>query len=107
MIIDKEKLRAMAEASEGFDDVKLAPDVVLDLLGAIEKLENKCEAMGRYISVCRTRKRNYLRAVRWFLANTNIAPADMPEQILITVRNIVDAMIGQAKRAAEREKANG
>lgn len=39
MTIDKEKLKAMAECATGFTDMSLAPDVVLDLLAEIEKLE--------------------------------------------------------------------
>lgn len=39
MTVDKEKLKAMAECATGFTDMSLAPDVVLDLLAEIEKLE--------------------------------------------------------------------
>jgi hypothetical protein len=90
----------------GLDVPELDAKEVKALLDLVEKLEHKCEAMARFISVCRTRKRNYLKVVKWYLANTNSQPGDMPEQILITVRNVVDAMIGKAKRDAQREKSN-
>lgn len=69
------------------------------------ELQAKCEALGRYVSIGRRQKSQYFRAVKWFLANTNIKPADVPTPVYHTLVHVVKTLAEKAKRAAE--VANG
>ena len=69
------------------------------------ELQAKCEALGRYVSIGRRQKSHYFRAVKWFLANTNIKPADVPTPVYHTLVHVVKTLAEKAKRAAE--VANG
>jgi len=64
------------------------------------ELQAKCEALGRYVSIGRRQKSQYFRAVKWFLANTNIRPADVPTPVYHTLVHVVNTLAEKAKRAA-------
>ncbi|CAI3799028.1 hypothetical protein GLGCALEP_02125 [Pseudomonas sp. MM221] len=61
--------------------------------------------MGRYVSIGRRQKSQYFRAVKWFLANTNIDPKEVPGPVYHTLVHVVMTLAEKAKRAAE--VANG
>lgn len=69
-------------------------------------LQAKCEALGRYVSIGRRQKSQYFRAVKWFLANTNIDPKQVPGPVYHTLVHVVTTLAAKAKRAAA-EVANG
>lgn len=69
------------------------------------ELQAKCVALGRYVSIGRRQKSQYFRAVKWFLANTNIKPADVPTPVYHTLVHVVKTLAEKARRAAE--VANG
>ncbi|WP_420170406.1 hypothetical protein ACN99C_17805 [Pseudomonas alloputida] len=68
-------------------------------------MKAKCEALGRYASIGRRQKSQYFRAVKWFLANTNIDPKQVPAPVYHTLVHVVTTLAAKAKRAAE--VANG
>ncbi|GLO24231.1 hypothetical protein [Pseudomonas putida] len=70
------------------------------------ELQAKCVALGRYVSIGRRQKSQYFRAVKWFLANTNIDPKDVPGPVYHTLVHVVTTLAEKAKRAAA-EVANG
>jgi hypothetical protein len=106
MEIDIAALKQRAKDHIGVDDLRMAPDLILDLIAKIESLDRKCEAMGRFISVCRLRKRNYLRATKWFMANTKVDLGEMPENIRLTLQSIVETMIAKAKKVTDKGKTD-
>lgn len=79
---------------------------VQQLTAERDELQAKCEALGRYVSIGRRQKSQYFRAVKWFLANTNIKPADVPTPVYHTLMHVVKTLAEKAKRAAA-EVANG
>lgn len=106
MNFDRDKLKAMAESATGVSDVSLAPDVILDLLAERDELIGKATALARDVSVARRQKSQYFRAVKWFLANTNIDPRNVPGPVRHTLVFVVGRLIAKAQRAAG-EVANG
>ncbi|MCE0931650.1 hypothetical protein [Pseudomonas monteilii] len=122
MNVDIEKLKDFAEkiiSEHGVGELSPVPGVVVpasharSLITEIEQLraENaelqaKCVALGRYVSIGRRQKSQYFRAVKWFLANTNISPADVPTPVYHTLVHVVNTLAAKAKRAAA-EVANG
>lgn len=105
MNFDRNQLKALAENATGVSDVSLAPDVILDLLAERDELIGKVTALARDVSIGRRQKSQYFRAVKWFLANTNIKPADVPTPVYHTLVHVVNTLAEKAKRAAE--VANG
>ncbi|WP_070096227.1 hypothetical protein [Pseudomonas sp. NBRC 111139] len=69
------------------------------------ELQAKCEALGRYVSIGRRQKSQYFRAVKWFLANTNIDPKQVPGPVYHTLVHVVKTLAEKAKRSVE--VANG
>lgn len=69
------------------------------------ELQAKCEALGRYVSIGRRQKSQYFRAVKWFLATTNVDPKIVPKPVYHTLVHVVKTLAEKAKRAAE--VANG
>ncbi|MEZ2724122.1 hypothetical protein ACBQ21_09000 [Pseudomonas putida] len=106
MNFDRKKLKAMAESATGVSDVSLAPDVILDLLAERDELIGKATALARDVSIARRQKSQYFRAVKWFLANTNIDPRNVPGPVRHTLVFVVGRLIAKAQRAAG-EVANG
>ncbi len=102
MNFDRNQLKALAESAT---EVSLAPDVILDLLAERDELIGKATALARDVSIARRQKSQYFRAVKWFLANTNIKPADVPTPVYHTLVHVVKTLAEKAKRAAE--VANG
>ncbi|WP_445677659.1 hypothetical protein [Pseudomonas putida] len=102
MNFDRNQLKALAESAT---DVSLAPDLILDLLAERDELIGKATALARDVSIARRQKSQYFRAVKWFLANTNIRPADVPTPVYHTLVHVVNTLAEKAKRAAE--VANG
>lgn len=102
MNFDRNQLKALAESET---EVSLAPDVILDLLAERDELIGKATALARDVSIARRQKSQYFRAVKWFLANTNIKPADVPTPVYHTLVHVVKTLAEKAKRAAE--VANG
>lgn len=64
------------------------------------ELQAKCEALGRYVSIGRRQKSQYFRAVKWFLANTNIDPKKVPAPVYHTLVHVVTTLAEKAKRSA-------
>ena len=85
--------------------IHAGPDVILALLAEREELIGKVTALARDVSISRRQKSQYFRAVKWFLANTNIKPADVPTPVYHTLMHVVKTLAEKAKRAAE--VANG
>lgn len=85
---EREQLRAEVEA--------LRAEVAL--------LNERNEAMGRYVSFGKRQKSQYFRAVKWFLANTNFDPATIPTTVRLTLEHVAKKLIEQAQRAAEEAK---
>lgn len=71
-----------------------------------DELEAKCVALGRYVSIGRRQKSQYFRAVKWFLANTNIDPKEVPGPVYHTLVHVVTTLAAKAKRATS-EVVNG
>ncbi|MDM3889657.1 hypothetical protein [Pseudomonas juntendi] len=78
---------------------------VQQLTAERDELKAKCEALGRYVSIGRRQKSQYFRAVKWFLANTNVDPKIVPKPVYHTLVHVVTTLAEKAKRAAE--VANG
>lgn len=106
MNFDRNQLKALAESATGVSDVSLAPDVILDLLAERDELIGKATALARDVSIARRQKSQYFRAVKWFLANTNIEPRNVPGPVRHTLVFVVSRLIAKAQRAAS-EVANG
>ena len=68
------------------------------------ELQAKCEALGRYVSIGRRQKSQYFRAVKWFLANTNIDPKDVPGPVYHTLVHVVTTLAEKAKRAVSEDR---
>lgn len=66
----------------------------------------QCLALSRDVSIARRQKSQYFRAVKWFLANTNIDPKNVPAPVYHTLVHVVTTLAEKAKRAAA-EVANG
>lgn len=69
-----------------------------------DEFEAKCVALGRYVSIGRRQKSQYFRAVKWFLANTNIRPADVPTPVYHTLVHVVNTLAEKAKRAVSEDR---
>ncbi|MCE0853002.1 hypothetical protein LU689_24120 [Pseudomonas asiatica] len=63
-------------------------------------------ALSRDVSIARRQKSQYFRAVKWFLANANIDPSNVPGPVRHTLVFVVGRLIAKAQRAAG-EVANG
>jgi len=72
---------------------------------AHDEKHGQCLALARDVSIARRQKSQYFRAVKWFLANTNIKPADVPTPVYHTLVHVVKTLAEKAKLAAE--VANG
>ena len=101
MNFDRNQLKELAESAT---DVSLAPDVILDLLAERDELIGKATALARDVSIARRQKSQYFRAVKWFLANTNIRPADVPTPVYHTLVHVVNTLAEKAKRAVSEDR---
>ncbi|MBT9234276.1 hypothetical protein KKQ11_00370 [Pseudomonas sp. MG-2] len=73
---------------------------VQQLIAERDELQAKCVALGRYVSIGRRQKSQYFRAVKWFLANTNVDPKIVPKPVYHTLVHVVTTLAEKAKRAA-------
>ncbi|WP_286920079.1 MULTISPECIES: hypothetical protein [Pseudomonas] len=71
-----------------------------------DELIGKATALARDVSIARRQKSQYFRAVKWFLANTNIDPKEVPGPVRHTLVFVVGRLIAKAQRAAG-EVVNG
>ena len=93
---------AMGEAFALINDLLVERD---QARAEVARLDAKCTAIGKYVAICKQHKRNYLRAVKWFMANTKVQPKDIPEPVYITLRNVAERLIAKAQRAAQEVKS--
>jgi len=97
-------------------DAKLAMDGAFELINEllverdearseVAQLNERNEAMGRYVSFGKRQKSQYFRAVKWFLAHTNFDPKDIPTTVRLTLEHVTKTLIRNAQRAAEEVKS--
>lgn len=69
-----------------------------------KRLEEANAGMQKDVVQHRRRKSQYFRAVRWFMAHTNLDPKDIPGQVYHTLMHVVQVLAKKAQRQSEEVK---